>query len=228
MGQVEPRPARSRHRVLRARGPDRAPGGPRLPHRRLRLHDLHRELRPAARADLAGGLGRRARRLLGAVGQPELRGADPSGGEGELPRLSPARRRLRAGGADGHRSHDEPLGQDSDGEDVFLSTSGRAPRGDRRDVRSAVQGTCSGGPTPTSSRATTAGLARDPRGRPLRLARGLDLRPAPAVLRRHVARAWARSRHPGRPLPRSVGDSVTTDHISPAGAFKPDSRPGST
>ena len=51
----------------------------RLPHGRLRLHDLHRELGPAARADLTGRGRRRARRLLGAVGQPELRGADPSG-----------------------------------------------------------------------------------------------------------------------------------------------------
>ena len=43
------------HRVLRARGPHRVPRGARVPHGRLRLHDVHRELRPAAGGDLAGG-----------------------------------------------------------------------------------------------------------------------------------------------------------------------------
>ena len=38
-----------RHRVLRARGPHRAARGARLQPRRLRLHDLHRQQRPAAR-----------------------------------------------------------------------------------------------------------------------------------------------------------------------------------
>ena len=41
-----------------AGGPDRAARGARLPPRRLRLHDVHRQLRPAAR----GGLGGRQRR----------------------------------------------------------------------------------------------------------------------------------------------------------------------
>ena len=47
-----------RHGVLRRGGPDRAARGARLPPRRLRLHDVHRQLRPAAR----GGLRRRQRR----------------------------------------------------------------------------------------------------------------------------------------------------------------------
>ena len=41
-----------RHRLLRPRRPDPVPRGARLPHRRLRLHDVHRELRAAARAGL--------------------------------------------------------------------------------------------------------------------------------------------------------------------------------
>ena len=43
------------------------------------------------------------RDLLGAVGKPKLRGTDPPRGEGELPRLSAARRRVRPRRADRHR-----------------------------------------------------------------------------------------------------------------------------
>ena len=42
-----------RHRLPRARGPDRAARAARLLPGRLRLHDLHRQLRPAAGGDLA-------------------------------------------------------------------------------------------------------------------------------------------------------------------------------
>ena len=80
---------------------------------RLWLHDLHRQFRAAARADLErdqrGGPGG----LLGAVGQPQLRGAGQSGLPCELPRLAAAGRRLchrrrhehrRDHGADRHRT----------------------------------------------------------------------------------------------------------------------------
>ena len=53
VGEVEPRARLARrHRLLREGRPDAVPRGARLPHRRLRLHDLHRELRAAARGDL--------------------------------------------------------------------------------------------------------------------------------------------------------------------------------
>ena len=56
VGEVEPRARLAgRHRLLREGRPDAVPRGARLPHRRLRLHDLHRELRPAAGGDLRGG-----------------------------------------------------------------------------------------------------------------------------------------------------------------------------
>ena len=84
-------------------GPDRAARGARLPPRRLRLHDVHRELRAAAR----GGLRRRQRGgprgRLRALRQPQLRGPDQPRREDELPRVAAARRRLRARGDDGHR-----------------------------------------------------------------------------------------------------------------------------
>ena len=51
----------------------------------------------------------------------------------------------------------------------------------------------------------------------------LDVRPPAAVLRRHAARA----RQPVEDIDGArclvmLGDSVTTDHISPAGSIKPD------
>ena len=203
VGEVEPRAGlQGRHRVLRARGPHAVPRGARLPHGRLRLHDLHRELGPAARADLARRGRGRPRRLLGALRQPELRGADPSRGEGELPRLSPARRRLRAGRPDGPRPDD---GAARPGK----RRRGRVPLGHLAE-HGGRQGDRGGGNrgrhVPAHVRRRLQGrraleLARDPRGRPLRLARGLDLRPAPAVLRRHVARARHGRGHPRRPLP---------------------------
>ena len=51
---------------------------------------------PLPEDDLQGDRRRRPRRLLGAVGQPQLRGADQSGRAGELSRLAAAGRRLRA------------------------------------------------------------------------------------------------------------------------------------
>ena len=56
-----------RHALLRAGGPAAAPRRARLQHRRLRLHDLHRQLGPAAGRDLGGDQRRRPRRLLGAL-----------------------------------------------------------------------------------------------------------------------------------------------------------------
>ena len=53
VGQDHARPGlEGRHRLLREGRTHRRPRGPRLLHRRLRLHDLHRQLRPAARRDL--------------------------------------------------------------------------------------------------------------------------------------------------------------------------------
>ena len=77
-----------RHRVPRPRRPDRAAGGARLQPRRLRLHDLHRQLRPAPPEISAGRRRRRPGGRLGAVGQPQLRGAHQPRREDELPRLA--------------------------------------------------------------------------------------------------------------------------------------------
>ena len=107
LGQVEPRAGlEGRERVLRARRPDPVPRGPRLPHGRLRVYDVHRELRALAGAGLEGDRRRQPRRVRGPVRQPELRGARAPGGEGELPRKPAARRRVRACGPHGRRRRD--------------------------------------------------------------------------------------------------------------------------
>ena len=56
-----------RHRLLRQVGPDPVPGEARLLHRRLRLRDLHRQLRSARRRDLRGHPGQRPFRHRGAL-----------------------------------------------------------------------------------------------------------------------------------------------------------------
>ena len=176
-------------------GPHAVPRGARLPHRRLRLHDVHRELRAAAGGDLAGCRAGRPRRLRRALGQPELRGADPPGGEGELPRLAAARRRVRARGTHGHRPRDRA-------DRRRLGRRGRLPRG-----HLAVAG---GGAGDRRRRDRRGDVPRDvrrrlhrrrdlaraprPRGRALRVGSRLDVRAPPAVLRRHAARAGRRSR----------------------------------
>ena len=73
---------------------------------RLRLHDLHRQLRAARCADRRGDRGERPRRRGRPVGQPQLRGPHPSARPRELSRLAAARRRVRAGGPGRHRPHD--------------------------------------------------------------------------------------------------------------------------
>ena len=233
VGEVEPRARlEGRDRVLRARRADAVPRRARLQHRRLRLHDLHRELGPAAGADLGGGRGRRPRRLLGALGQPELRGAHPSGGEGELPRLAAARRRLRPRRPHGPRPRRPSRSATGSGR------RGRVPRGHLADARRRSR---------RRSRRRVRGemFARTyadvftgderwralpvPAGRPVRLGARLDLRAAAAVLRGHDAASRRRSRtSSGARCLVCVGDSVTTDHISPAGSIKPDSPPAAT
>ena len=90
---------------LEKAGLQKRPRRARLQPRRLWLHHLHRQFRPAAGGDLRGDHRERPRRLLGAVGQPQLRGPRQSGRAGELPRLAAAGRRLRARRLDERRHH---------------------------------------------------------------------------------------------------------------------------
>ena len=122
----------------------------------------------------------------------------------------------------------EPIGQDPDGNDVFLRDLWPTSRGDRRDDR-------------------RVGLGR-PLPRPLRRRlHGRRDAGARSRCRRGDLYAWAATRPTcgGRPTSTAcrsspgtvedvdgarclvmLGDSVTTDHISPAGSIKPDGPAG--
>ncbi len=67
--------------------------------RRLRVHDLHRELGAAGRGDLRRRRGERPGRRRRPLGQPQLRGSHQPGRAGQLPGLAAARGRLRPGRA---------------------------------------------------------------------------------------------------------------------------------
>ena len=185
-----------RDRVLRAGRPHRLPRGARLPHRRLRLHDLHRELRAAARGGLARGRRERPRRLRGAVGEPQLRGAHPSRGEGELPRLAAARRRLRARRPDGRRPR-HGAARARPGRRAGLPARPLAERGGgrRHDRRGGAQRDVQPHLRRRLHGRRDLALARHARGRPVRVGARLDLRAPAAVLRRHEPRAGHRLRH---------------------------------
>ena len=220
LGEDVPRAGlEGRDRVPRARRPDRAARAARLQPRRLRLHDLHRQLRPAARGDLAGDRGARPRRLLGAVGQPQLRGAHPPRGEDELPRLAAAVRGLRARRPDGPR----PARGAAPGRRATCATSGPPSS----EINEAIEQAIESDMFRTQLRRGVRGRrdlerARGARGRPLRLGRRVHLRAPAAVLRGHARRGARRAstQIEGARVLALLGDSVTTDHISPAGAIK--------
>ena len=178
-----------RHRVPGARGADRAARAARLLARRLRLHDVHRQLRAAAGGDLARDRRARPDRLLGAVGQPQLRGAHPPRGQDELPRQPAAVRGLRAGGADGHRHHARAAaGRRAPGRHLAVAARGEPTRSSRRSSR-----TCSAAATARCSPATRTGTAW--RCRPATATPGIRSRPTSSA--RRTSTAWPPSRRAG-------------------------------
>ena len=205
MGQDQPRAGLPRrHRLPRPCWPHGPAQRAALQPRRLWLHDVHRQLGPAARGPRRRHLRARARRWRRPVGQPQLRGSRASQGACRVPRLAPARRRVRARRHAQHRSH---VGADR-----------YRQRGQRRDARRhlAVDGGDQGGHRRVADRGSLReGVRRDlgrrralarPRG-PDRpddgLGRRLDVRAPAAVLLRHgrrAARPHGHRRHacPGR------------------------------
>ena len=102
--------------------------------------------------------------------------------------------------------YDEPLGEDKDGEPVYLKDIW--PTG-LRGGRPHDRGRRALGHVPQELRRGLRGrraleLARRSDGRPLRLGRGLDLRAPAALLRRHARGARARHRREGRAGPRQA------------------------
>ena len=181
---------------LRKAGLDAVSRSARLQPRRLRLHDLHRQQRAAARRGLGRSRGAEPRRRVGAERQPQLRRAHPAAGARELPRVAAARRRLRARRADDDRSDHRAARRRTRRASRCTCASiwptereiqeTMLQRGHVGDVPRAVRGRL-------QRRRALAGAAGADR-RPLRVGRGLDLHPQPAVLRRHHAAAGAARR----------------------------------
>ena len=117
----------------------------------------------------------------------------------------------------------EPLGTDADGSEVFLRDLWPTDA----EVAAAVRASLTPGAVHRAlrrglRRRRALGRRRRAERRDLRVGRRLDLRAAPAVLRRHRRRRPSRSRDiVGARVLALLGDSVTTDHISPAGAIRP-------
>jgi aconitate hydratase len=109
------------------------------------------------------------------------------------------------------------LGTGKDGKPVYLKdiwpsakdvAAAVAPRWTRR---------CSRRATPMCSRAMPTGRDQDPEGKDLRLGRQVHLCEESALLRRHDHDTGAVADIKGARALAVLGDSVTTDHISPAG-----------
>ena len=107
LGEDKPCPGlEGRHGVPAQGGPRAVPRPARVQPRRLRLHDVHRQQRAAARRGGGRGRGSRSGRRVGAERQPQLRGTHSAAGARQLSRVAAARGRLRTRGADDRRSHD--------------------------------------------------------------------------------------------------------------------------
>ena len=174
----------------------------RLRPRRLRLHDLHRELRAAAGGDLAGDRGARPRGGERAVGQPQLRGPHPPRGEDELPRLAAAVRGLRARRPHGprHRQRAAP-GRHLPARHLADPGARSARRSSRRSSR-----TCSARATARCSRATRTGTrSTSPRATATPGTTQSTYVKQPALLRGHAGRRARGLRgHQGRARDRAA------------------------
>ena len=174
----------------------------------------------------AGDRGERPGRRGGPVRQPQLRGPDPSARARQLPRLAAARRRVRPRRPGRHRPADRAARGPA-------PTAGRSssPTSGRRRTRSARSSATSIDPE-LFRRTYAAVFDGDERWRALPIPSGdrydwdptLDVHRAAAVLR--GPRPTSRRRSPtstGARVLAVLGDSVTTDHISPAGSISPSS-----
>ena len=105
VGEDEPRAGiEGRDRLPRQGRADAVSRHARLQPGRLRLHDLHRQQRPAARRGLGDRCGKKSGRLLGIERQPQFRGTYPVAGARELSRVAAAGRRVCA-----RRTHDASI-----------------------------------------------------------------------------------------------------------------------
>ena len=217
------------HRLPGRRRPDALPGATALPPGGLRLHDLHRQQRSPA----AGGLEGRSRTTTWSW--PRCSAATATSRAGSSPRSGPTtspRRRwsspmpwpaawtstcttsrwARTPAASRSYLRDIwPTQQEVTDSDRAVGPLGDVPQGIRRSLqgRRALE--------------LAAGAGR----RPVPLGPEVHLRQAPAVLRGHEAKPPAPVNDiRGARVLALLGDSITTDHISPAGSIKAESPAG--
>ena len=93
----------SRHRLPGKGRTSRVSRPARIQPRRIRLHDLHRKLRPASERRRRSRRRRRPHRRRGALGKPQLRRTHSSAGSRKLSRVAAARRCVRARRTHGSR-----------------------------------------------------------------------------------------------------------------------------
>ena len=209
-----------RHRVPRPRRADRAARGARLQPRRLRLHDLHRQLGPAA----GGGLARRSasatwRSSPVLSGNRNFEGRIHPDVKMNYLASPPLVRRLRARRHDGHRPRRRAArrGRATASPSTCATSGPRAQEiaDDRRG--GACSRTCSAAATPRSSTATSAGTALEvPGGDRFAWERDSTYVRQPPFFDGHAREPPPVARRRGRARARACSaTSVTTDHISP-------------
>ena len=229
VGQDQPGPRlEGRHRLPEGGRPRRLSRSARLQSRRLRLHDLHRQQRSAVRRGVGGDRRAPAGRGVGVERQPQLRGARAAAGARQLSGVAAARRRLCAGRID----------------DAWISRPSRSAS-----ARTARRSTCaiSGRPSRKFSRRCSAPCSAehfrkqyahvfqgDERWQTLEVPIGDRFAWEPdSTYVRHPPFLEGMTMQPapltdivGARVLALLGDSITTDHISPAGSIKKDSPAG--
>ena len=160
----------------------------------------------------------------GAFREPELRGPDQPLRPDELPGQPTAGGGLRHRRGDGRRPRHRAAGGGPERQSGLpqgdLARRRRMPRGHRCPREAGAVPTRS---TPTRSRATPGGRPCRCPGDTFAWDAKTHLRPAAAVLREPPEGAAPVTDIHGARVLALLGDSVTTDHISPAGAINADS-----
>ena len=165
----------------------------------------------------------------GAERQPQLRGPHQSAGQGQLPGQPAAGGGLRPGRHGRHRPDHRAAGHRRRRPAGVPQRHLAQPGGNRRGgCRRRSGPRCSASATPTSSRPTRRGTRIPVAGGELYpLGSEEHVHPGAAV----PARTWPPSRGRSEPIRgarvlAALGDSVTTDHISPAGSIAASSPAG--
>ena len=195
----------------------------RLQCRRLRLHHLHRQLRPVEAGDLRGHQGGRHRGHLGALGQPQFRRPRASGNQDELPGLAAARGRVCARRAPWTWiCRPKCWGTVRDGKPVLLANIWPSDK----EVADAVHATLTSAMFRKSYANVFAGDAnwqaiKIPAGQDLRVGRKIHLRAQSALLRRHDHDAASGHRRHRRALPRTCWATASPPTTSRRPATSP-------